>query len=347
MREFLMKLFSSDLMGHGYCYLWKPEIVWLHVISDSVITLSYYVIPFVLVYFVRKRRELPFHWIFLMFGVFIFGCGTTHLMEVWTLWHGTYRLAGVIKAITAASSVATAALLIPLVPKAVALPNPSELRALSASLRSAREDEGARIAREVHDELGSALTSLRWELEGLGKLSESLSGPPLALLQEKISDLMKLTDTTIGAVRRIASELRPSVLDDLGLIEAIECEARQFQTRSGIKCHCDCSANSIHLSREQSTAIFRILQEALTNVLRHAQATKVDIVADEEEDDFILTIGDNGRGMKDSVKHGRAALGLLGMRERARLAGGSIDIISAEGKGTIVTVRMATFRPQG
>ena len=122
MSEFLMKLFSSDFMGHGYCYLWQPEIVWLHAISDSMIALSYYVIPGALVYFVRKRRDLPFHWMFLMFGIFIFGCGTTHLMEVWTLWHGTYRLAGVIKAITAVSSVATAALFVHLVPEAVALP---------------------------------------------------------------------------------------------------------------------------------------------------------------------------------------------------------------------------------
>jgi len=96
MLEFLTKLFSSDFMGHGYCYLWQPGIVWLHAISDTMIALSYYVIPLALVYFVRKRRDLPFHWMFLMFGIFIFGCGTTHLMEVWTVWHGTYRLAGVI-----------------------------------------------------------------------------------------------------------------------------------------------------------------------------------------------------------------------------------------------------------
>ena len=134
MREFLMKLFSSDFMSHGYCYLWRPEIIWLHAISDSIIALSYYVIPLTLVYFVRKRRDLPFHWMFLMFGIFIFSCGTTHLMEVWTLWHGTYRLAGVIKAITAVASVATAALFVRLVPEAVALPSPAQLRAANQDL---------------------------------------------------------------------------------------------------------------------------------------------------------------------------------------------------------------------
>src|SRR4030081_2213776 len=134
MIEFAKNLLASDLMPHGVCYLWKPEIVWLHAISDSVITLSYYMIPIGLVYFVRKRRDLPFHWMFLLFGLFIFGCGTTHLMEVWTLWHGTYRLAGVIKAVTAAASVVTAALFVPLIPRALALPSPAQMRAVNLQL---------------------------------------------------------------------------------------------------------------------------------------------------------------------------------------------------------------------
>src|ERR1043165_8180978 len=108
MSEFLKRLFDSDFMGHGYCYLWKPEIVRLHASSEGLIALSYYFIPFMLVPLVRKRRDLPFHWMFFMFGIFILGCGTTLLMKIWTLWYGTYRLAGVIKAITAAASLATA-----------------------------------------------------------------------------------------------------------------------------------------------------------------------------------------------------------------------------------------------
>ena len=149
MREFLAKLFSSDFMPHGYCYLWKPELVWLHATSDSVIGLSYYLIPLVLAYFVRKRRDLPFHWMFWMFGVFIFACGTTHLMEVWTLWHGTYRLSGLIKAVTAASSVATAAILVPLVPKALSLPSPAQLRQANQELeREVRERR--RVEQALH-----------------------------------------------------------------------------------------------------------------------------------------------------------------------------------------------------
>src|SRR5258705_6321416 len=134
MAEFFQKLLASDFMPHGVCFLWNPEIVWLHAISDSVITVSYYLIPLALFYFVRRRQDLPFHWMFLMFGLFILGCGTTHLMEVWTLWHGTYRLAGVIKAITAAASVATAAVLVPLIPKALALPSPEQLKLANLQL---------------------------------------------------------------------------------------------------------------------------------------------------------------------------------------------------------------------
>lgn len=166
MLEFLMKLFSSDFMGHGYCYLWQPGIVWLHAISDTMIALSYYVIPLALVYFVRKRRDLPFHWMFLMFGIFIFGCGTTHLMEVWTLWRGTYRLAGVIKAITAVSSVATAALFVHLVPEAVALPSPAQLRAANEELeREIRERRSVELAlHKAYDEVENIVRARTAEL---------------------------------------------------------------------------------------------------------------------------------------------------------------------------------------
>jgi two-component system, LuxR family, sensor kinase FixL len=173
MLEFLTKLFSSDFMGHGYCYLWQPGIVWLHAISDTMIALSYYVIPFALVYFVRKRRDLPFHWMFLMFGIFIFGCGTTHLMEVWTVWHGTYRLAGVIKAITAASSVATAALFVHLLPEAVALPSPAQLRAANEELeREIRER--CRVELALHKAYDEVENMVRARTAELARTNEQL-----------------------------------------------------------------------------------------------------------------------------------------------------------------------------
>jgi PAS domain S-box-containing protein len=128
MKEFLEKLFSSDFMPHGYCYLWKPGLVWLHVLSDALIAMAYFSIPVTLVYFIRKRRDLPFHWMFVSFGMFILACGATHTMEVWTLWHGTYWLSGAIKVVTAIASVPTAILLVQIVPQMLALPSPKAMR---------------------------------------------------------------------------------------------------------------------------------------------------------------------------------------------------------------------------
>jgi PAS domain S-box-containing protein len=143
---------SAEFMPHGYCYLWNPALVWLHVISDALITVSYYCIPLSLIYLLRRRHDLPFNWIFAMFGLFILGCGTTHLMEIWTVWHASYFTAGVVKAITAAVSVATAIALIPLVPKAIALPSPEQLRAVNWQLQG-QIAEKERIEQELRETL--------------------------------------------------------------------------------------------------------------------------------------------------------------------------------------------------
>jgi PAS domain S-box-containing protein len=159
-------LSSSPYMPHGYCFLWNPGLVGLHVISDSLIALSYLSISFTLGYFVRKRRDLPFHWMFLCFGVFILACGVTHAMDVWTLWHANYWVSGSIKALTAFASVATAILLAKLIPHAVALPSPAAMRLEIAERRRAEEalslakmelerrvEERTRELREVNEEL--------------------------------------------------------------------------------------------------------------------------------------------------------------------------------------------------
>jgi PAS domain S-box-containing protein len=139
MKEFLEKLFSSDFMPHGYCYLWNPGLVWLHVVSDALIALAYFSIPATLIYFIRKRRDLPFNWMLVSFGIFILACGATHTMEVWTLWHGTYWLSGAIKAITAMASVPTAILLVQLVPRALAIPSPEAMKLEIAERKRAEQ----------------------------------------------------------------------------------------------------------------------------------------------------------------------------------------------------------------
>jgi two-component sensor histidine kinase len=156
MIELLNEVFAGGpFIPHGHCYLWLPELVWLHVGMDSLIALAYYVMPIILISFVRKRSDLPFNWMFLMFGAFIIACGTTHVMSVWNLWYPTYWLSGGIKAGTAAVSLTTASLLVPLVPKALALPSPAQLEALNGQLREQiREREHAEVAlRQANDEL--------------------------------------------------------------------------------------------------------------------------------------------------------------------------------------------------
>jgi len=216
-----------------------------------------------------------------------------------------------------------------------------QLRALSARLQSAREQEGIRIARELHDELGAALSSLRWDFEEVVEvISGSADQSEFADLKKRIEGMIELTDTTVNAVRRIASELRPIALDELGLSEALEWQARQFQERTGIMVECDCHQENIELTGEQSTAVFRIFQEALTNILRHADATKVYIQLHKQTGAIILKISDNGRGITDDEKSGQVTLGLLGMRERAHLIGGTININGSDGEGTVITVRI-------
>jgi PAS domain S-box-containing protein len=216
-----------------------------------------------------------------------------------------------------------------------------QLRALSAKLQSAKEEEDIRIAREIHDEMGSTLTSLRWELDRVGKvISEAEDWSQLQELRPRIGEMIRLTDVTIGTMRRIASELRPSILDDLGLPAALEWQAQQFQARTGIICRCDCSLENIEFNPDQSTAIFRIFQEALTNVLSHAEATMVEVEARSDDGEFVVTISDNGKGITEDEKSNRLSLGILGMQERAHLIGGKLEISGTNGRGTVLTVRI-------
>lgn len=220
-----------------------------------------------------------------------------------------------------------------------------QLRALSARLSSAREEEGTRIARELHDELGSSLTSLKWDLEGIDKLcSEQDNQPNVSKLREKIREMVSIIDSTIEIVIRISTELRPSILDDLGLVAAIEWQAQQFEARAGITCRFDSFLDDHDLSREQTVAIFRILQEALTNILRHSRATRVNIMIEEEDGEVVLEVRDNGRGITEEERAGPRSLGLIGMQERAHLGRGTIKIAGIEGEGTVLILRIPTNR---
>ena len=168
MLALLTEWFLGPFIPHGHCYLWKPGLVGLHIVSDSLIALAYYSIPLTLIYFVRKRRDLPFDWIFLLFGAFIVACGTTHILEVWTLWHPNYWLSGFIKAITAAISLCTAILLVPLIPKALALPSPAQL-----------EKANRQLEQEIRERT-AAETKLQLALQ---QLTFHIENSPLAVIE--------------------------------------------------------------------------------------------------------------------------------------------------------------------
>jgi len=220
-----------------------------------------------------------------------------------------------------------------------------QLRALAARIESMREEEGKRIAREVHDNLGQALTVLNMNLFELeSQISELGDETRRDLLLNRIRSMRNLIDTTVHAVREIATELRPRMLDDLGLEPAIEWQARDFQERTGIQC--ELISENINLDQERSTAIFRIFQETLTNVARHAKATRVNIRLKEDTDKITLELEDNGRGITEKEIYNPRSLGLLGMRERALLFGGEINITGGQGKGTTVTVCIPVKRQE-
>lgn len=140
MTEFFRRLLSSDFMPHGGCYFWRPDILWLHAASDALIALSYFLIPFSLVQLVRKRHDLEFDWMFVLFGVFILACGLTHVLQIWNIWHSAYRLEGLVKAITGVASVVTAILMFRLVPKALALASPARLQREIAERKEAQDE---------------------------------------------------------------------------------------------------------------------------------------------------------------------------------------------------------------
>jgi two-component system sensor histidine kinase UhpB len=211
-----------------------------------------------------------------------------------------------------------------------------QLRNLSAYLESVREEERTHIAREIHDELGQVMTALKMDLSWLGKRLAKDQEP----LLEKTQSMSKLVDMTVKTVQRISAELRPGLLDDLGLIAAIEWQASEFRERTGIECKAALDLDGINLNREQSTMFFRILQEALTNVVRHAQATKVEIGLTKRERKLLLKVRDNGKGITNSKVHEATSLGLIGIQERARRFHGKVKIKGVQDKGTILVVSM-------
>ena len=211
-----------------------------------------------------------------------------------------------------------------------------QLRALAARLQSVREEERTSIAREIHDELGQACTAIKMDLALIGRKTTKRQ----ARLRAKVDSASQLVDNMIATLRRIASELRPRTLDDLGLTAALEWQAQDFESRTGIHCQVTLPRDPLALDSERSTAIFRIFQESLTNVARHAQATRVEARLELEAQHLIFQVHDNGRGFDPLEAKSRRSLGLVGMQERALLLNGDLRIEGVPGAGTNMTLRI-------
>ena len=216
-----------------------------------------------------------------------------------------------------------------------------QLRALSARLQSAREQERTNAAREIHDDLGQVLTAIKINLDWLERdLGERENDASLNPLVDRVVECGEMTETAIASVQRIAKELRPGVLDNLGLAAALEEEAGRFEHRTGITCAVKLSPEPPSLPREAATAVFRIFQESLTNVARHAQAKTVRVELQANLRQVTLEIEDDGRGITPDVVTNDRSLGLLGMRERALALGGELGIAPVTPHGTRVTLRL-------
>jgi two-component system sensor histidine kinase UhpB len=215
-----------------------------------------------------------------------------------------------------------------------------QLRALAARLQRIREEERTGIARELHDELGQALTAIKMDLAWIRDRATSEAAPNGEPIARKVGSATGMVDEMIGTVRRISSDLRPGVLDDLGLMAAIDGLAQAFRERNGISCRVQAVPESVDLDRSRATAVFRILQEALTNVSRHSGATEVEISIGRKNGHLEFQVRDNGRGFPLPLIEEASSLGLIGMRERANSIGGRLTFASGKGEGTTVRLRL-------
>jgi signal transduction histidine kinase len=216
------------------------------------------------------------------------------------------------------------------------------LRDLSTKVEAVRESERSRLARAVHDEIGAALTAIKIDVaqvrQGLEKLGRGRKGGEHLL--QLSDDASHLIDSTMDTVRRISMEMRPAILDEFGLVAALDWQLHEFQKRTQLKCIYNVQPGKSQVTPEAATAVFRVFQEILTNVARHAHATSVTVRLHEEDGHLVLSVRDDGQGFDRDRATAAGSLGLLGMNERVRHLGGAADVQSTPGEGTSVKVRI-------
>ncbi len=323
---FLQRLFSADgFMPHGMCYMWNPDVIWLNVISDATITLSYYSIPLTLVYFVRKRKDLVFDWMFLCFAAFIVACGTTHLMEIYNIWHPVYWLSGIIKAFTAIVSIITAILLIRIVPLALTLPSPAQLRQSNEALqREIREREEAAIKisalnealvrqkaqlETANNELETFAYSVSHDLraplrhiDGFVDLLREEGGPTtnagqryMKVIADSATQMGVLIDNLLAFSRMGRSGMTPEWVDCNEMVESVRDEFAIDTKGRTIEWHID-PLPKVYVDK----ALFRqVWANLLSNAIKYTRQrdrAEISIGCREERNEYEFFVKDNGAG---------------------------------------------------
>jgi signal transduction histidine kinase len=327
MIEFFRRLFDSDFMPHGGCYFWRPELVWLHVSSDALIVLAYVMIPFSLIQLVRKRKDLDFNWMFVMFGAFILACGATHFMSIWNVWHSAYRLDGVVKAITALASIPTAILMFRLVPQAVALPSAEDLRKeidnrarAEAEVRSLNTDLERRVEERTallqrsnaalqrfayvssHD-LQEPIRTIRTFNQLLAKEYSGKLDPKAdqyiefvveasARMQNLVTDLMtysRILDPEAPREVKVTSSRQALDTVLLDLREAIEDSGAEI-TQSALP--------DLSIDETQLKQIFQNLISNAIKYRRPGQPLRISVTAERSGSEWAFSVRDNGIGIE-------------------------------------------------
>ena len=374
---------STQFLPHAYCYLFDKRLIGVHLGSDAAIWLSYVSISVTLAYLVyRTRREMPFSWMLLAFGTFIIACGFTHFMEMVVLWKPLYWLSADVKLITAAASVITAIALPPLIPRIhemvsaaktatthktelelvnqelfrtnVALQEQvdkrahaeQELRTLSGRLLRLQDEERRRLARELHDSTGQLLAAIQLNLTVASQEEAAANGN----LKRWLNETTQLANQAISEVRTISYLLHPPMLDEAGLAHALRWYVEGFVQRSQVQVKLELPPQLDRLPTDVELTIFRIVQEALTNIRRHSGSQTADITLLANASEVRLSIRDYGKGISREVvdtENGfgkKVGVGLCGMSERVRQLGGMLSITLAH-PGTLVDASVPLTEP--
>jgi signal transduction histidine kinase len=324
--DFLKHIFSTDdFMPHGMCYEWNPTVIWLHVLSDSFIALAYYSIPITLIYFVRKRKDLVFDWMFICFAVFIIACGTTHVMEIINIWYPTYWLSGILKAITALTSVVTAILLVRLVPAALALPSPAQLRKTNEALQSEIQERTAAASKiaALNEELrlqSTKLEAVNKELETFGySVSHDLRAPLrhidgyvdllrekspvlgedgvryMKVISETATQMGTLIDSLLAFSRMGRAAMRPEWVETAQLVTQVQEElspdtkGRKIEWQIG-------ELPRVHVDKALFKQVWMNLIGNAIKYTRNRDVAKIEITCKKITNELEFSIKDNGAG---------------------------------------------------